>query len=252
MKKLSLVLLMVALVGFCFTPAWAQENELNEEEFGLMNQVTWLNSYDFESALDFGIVVDLNEYGYYNFVERFSLTPPGHWIAPIHLPDNTRLVRATLYGYDSSTPFGIIFNVLKYNQNTRITTPQIVGGGPLESLGNGGYFQLPAQINKNIDNTNQVYYAFVNTNTAAGFDGVTLGDHRHRYSGVKLLWYRQISTPPASHTFQDVFPGDWYYSAVEALVASGITVGCDAHNFCPNDSITRAEVAAFLARALGL
>jgi hypothetical protein len=242
---------MIALIGFCFTPAWAQD-ELNEEEFGLMNQVTWLNPYDFESALDVGILIDFNEYGYYNFVERFTLTPPGHWLAPIHLPDNVRLVRATLYGYDSSTPFNIEFNIQKYNANTRITTPQIVGGGPAFSSGNGGYFQLPAQINKNIDNTNQIYFAFVNTNTLAGFDGITLGDHRHRFTGVKLLWRRQISDPPASHTFFDVFPGDWYYSAVEALVGAGITVGCDPHNFCPDRPVTRAEVAAFLARALGL
>jgi subtilisin family serine protease len=36
------------------------------------------------------------------------------------------------------------------------------------------------------------------------------------------------------------------------LVDSGITAGCDVDRFCPNDSVTRGQMAAFLVRALGL
>jgi hypothetical protein len=62
----------------------------------------------------------------------------------------------------------------------------------------------------------------------------------------------QISPAPAFPTFNDVFPDDWYYQSVEALADSGITVGCGGGGFCPNRAVTRAEMAAFLARALGL
>ncbi len=39
---------------------------------------------------------------------------------------------------------------------------------------------------------------------------------------------------------------------MEALAASGITAGCDATNFCPNEPITRVQMAVYLAKALGL
>jgi hypothetical protein len=42
---------------------------------------------------------------------------------------------------------------------------------------------------------------------------------------------------------------------IEKLSAAGITRGCNPptnNRFCPNDSVTRAEMAAFLVRALGL
>jgi hypothetical protein len=33
---------------------------------------------------------------------------------------------------------------------------------------------------------------------------------------------------------------------------SGITAGCTANEFCPDLAVTRRQMAAFLARALGL
>jgi len=48
---------------------------------------------------------------------------------------------------------------------------------------------------------------------------------------------------------ESVFEGD-----VEALAAAGITVGCNPpanDRFCPDDGVTRGQMAAFLARALG-
>jgi hypothetical protein len=45
---------------------------------------------------------------------------------------------------------------------------------------------------------------------------------------------------------------DPFFRAIEALAASGITSGCGGGNFCPNDVVTRAQLAKFLALALGL
>ncbi|MFN2486115.1 MAG: S-layer homology domain-containing protein [Acidimicrobiia bacterium] len=41
---------------------------------------------------------------------------------------------------------------------------------------------------------------------------------------------------------------------IEAIADLGITLGCssDGLKFCPNDSVTRAQMASFLSRALGL
>lgn len=73
-----------------------------------------------------------------------------------------------------------------------------------------------------------------------------------RLLGVYLGYKLQISPAPPTATFTDVPPSHPYFRAIEALAASGITGGCGAGNFCPNQNITRGEMAAFLARALGL
>ena len=53
--------------------------------------------------------------------------------------------------------------------------------------------------------------------------------------------------------FGDVAADAWFAPSVAKLVASGITRGCgDGSNFCPNQNTTRAQMATFLARALGL
>ncbi len=46
-----------------------------------------------------------------------------------------------------------------------------------------------------------------------------------------------------------------FESDIEAIAAAGVTLGCnppDNDRFCPGDPVTRAQMAAFLTRALGL
>lgn len=69
---------------------------------------------------------------------------------------------------------------------------------------------------------------------------------------VEVWWRRTVSTPSGVPTFNDVPQGDPIYPFVQALAASGITVGCGNGNFCPNGSLTRGQMAVFLAKALGL
>lgn len=52
--------------------------------------------------------------------------------------------------------------------------------------------------------------------------------------------------------FVDVTGGP-HADNVDAIVAAGITAGCtDPQSYCPNASVTRAQMASFLARGLGL
>lgn len=53
-------------------------------------------------------------------------------------------------------------------------------------------------------------------------------------------------------TFNDVTTSHPFFQFVEALMKAGVTGGCGAGNFCPNASLTRGQMAVFLARALGL
>lgn len=51
--------------------------------------------------------------------------------------------------------------------------------------------------------------------------------------------------------FADVPPSHLFYEEIGKLSARGVTVGCNATNYCPNDPVTRQEMAAFIIRALG-
>jgi hypothetical protein len=68
------------------------------------------------------------------------------------------------------------------------------------------------------------------------------------YIGYKL----QVSPAPATATFGDVPTSHPFFRAIEALSAAGVTSGCGGGNFCPDQSVTRGEIAKFLANALGL
>jgi hypothetical protein len=72
------------------------------------------------------------------------------------------------------------------------------------------------------------------------------------FSQLEVWWHLSVSPAPGSPTFNDVQPGDFGYQWIEALAASGITGGCGGGNFCPNNNLTRAQMAIFLAKALGL
>jgi S-layer homology domain len=57
--------------------------------------------------------------------------------------------------------------------------------------------------------------------------------------------------PPATGTvFGDVPSGSFAAAWIEKLASLGITAGCGDGNFCPNDPVTRAQMAAFIVKAL--
>jgi S-layer homology domain len=63
-----------------------------------------------------------------------------------------------------------------------------------------------------------------------------------------------VSPVPGSASFNDVPTGHPFFKFIEALHASGITGGCQAAPplYCPDNPVTRGQLAVFLAKALGL
>lgn len=51
--------------------------------------------------------------------------------------------------------------------------------------------------------------------------------------------------------FNDVPVGSPFYEEIEKLSARGVTLGCGNGNYCPNDSVIREQMAAFIVRARG-
>ena len=61
-----------------------------------------------------------------------------------------------------------------------------------------------------------------------------------------------IQTAAVAQTFPDIRGDEWFAEAVYALALEGIVEGRQDGSFGPDDSLTRAEMAVFLARVLGL
>ena len=86
---------------------------------------------------------------------------------------------------------------------------------------------------------------FVNWETAP-IDGSV------KLAGGEVWWHRTVSTGPATSDFLDVPTSDPRYNFIEAIFGAGITAGCGGGNYCPDQPVTRGQMAVFIAKALGL
>jgi hypothetical protein len=53
-----------------------------------------------------------------------------------------------------------------------------------------------------------------------------------------------------AQTFADVPTDYWAFSFIETLASNGVTSGCGGGNYCPSDTVTRAQMAVFLERGM--
>jgi hypothetical protein len=68
---------------------------------------------------------------------------------------------------------------------------------------------------------------------------------------AKLLG-RALQLPASQADYFSDDDGSVYESAINAIADVGITSGCASDEFCPDELVSRAELAAFLSRALDL
>lgn len=96
-------------------------------------------------------------------------------------------------------------------------------------------------------------------------DGITSGCGSNNYCPTDPVTRAQMAVfllrakygswylPPAPvGTFTDVPVGSFADAWIEQLAAEGITSGCGNGNYCPDDAVTRAQMAVFLVRTFGL
>ena len=125
------------------------------------------------------------------------------------------------------------------------------GGGSALALFDNGFAETPGCAffpvdvvpPVTVDARNNVYWFELSNGTT---DGTT------SYTAARVFYRLQVTPAPAVQTFNDVAPADFGYQYIEALAASGITGGCGGGNYCPDQTLTRAQMAIFLAKALGL
>lgn len=99
-------------------------------------------------------------------------------------------------------------------------------------------------LNHTVDNLTNNYFVEVLTTSL---------NSSNSFSAARIGYRLQVS-PASVQTFNDVPPADFGYQFIEALVASGITGGCQAAPplYCPDAPVTRRQMAIFIAKALGL
>ncbi len=69
---------------------------------------------------------------------------------------------------------------------------------------------------------------------------------------IALVLVLLLPAVASAQSFSDVKGDEWFAEAVEALAAEGIVAGRDDGSFGPSNPVTRAQLAALLARTLGL
>lgn len=85
-------------------------------------------------------------------------------------------------------------------------------------------------------------------------DGMNNGkfepDRKATRAMVVMVLYRMAGSPEvtATHKFADVNPNLWYADAIAWAYQQGITKGVNATHFAPDESVTREQLVAFMAR----
>ncbi|HSO50042.1 MAG TPA: S-layer homology domain-containing protein [Acidimicrobiia bacterium] len=152
----------------------------------------------------------------------------------------------------------------------------------LSTLQHGKWYCIEGRVKMNaLGESNGILEGYVDGNQAFNATNLTFRRPAESHLRVKSLWFdvyyggdatspksNSISfdslaagperigcndQPGSSGTFFDD-DGSVFENAIEQIAASGITVGCNPpanDRFCPDDSVTRGQMAAFLKRALG-
>jgi S-layer homology domain len=185
------------------------------------------------------------EYESYGYVRTDGVM----W-AGVNLPTGAKLDNIDFYYFDDGAAVNSCATLMAY------TGPTLLGQPPSEyqvgqacSSGSGGYGYAIEEISGTIDNSvwfsNGAHY----TVTIGPF---TLPLHDTVFKGVTIWWHREVGPPPGTATFNDVPTSHPQFQFIEALAESGITVGCGGGSYCPDNPLTRGQMAVFLAKALGL
>jgi hypothetical protein len=242
MKHRRRVLVWASLAAFAAVRARGQS-------YGLGDQGIVVGAAAFVGQ-NLGLQGNLLSDGYLyqpNFLSTFS--------APLVLPDGAAITQICLYStnFKPGATLQAQLEAVKLGSGGPSVVYPVAGASVTADYANGYDFACSGPIS----------YTF---HDVADLDGDQIPDRiTHRLSvaftplddtlglgGVRVLWHRQISPPPASPTFGDVPASDAFFPHVEALAASFITGGCGGGNYCPNAPLTRAQMAVFLAKALGL
>ena len=174
----------------------------------------------------------------------------------------TRLDTDTTYTYKAYSNSSCTTQI----GSTSFTTPSTPtpgngsDNGPGTSPGNGSD-PAPDPDNPFTDDNGSVFEDSINKVAAAGITkGCNTAGTRFcpnqpvTRAQMAVFLQRALKLPAPSGTSKFTDSAGFAQAAIDAMAAAGITLGCNAEGtlFCPNQPVTRGQMAAFLARALKL
>jgi len=191
-----------------------------------------------------------HEYGFW--IATFAADPEYVFVAPLRLPTGALVDGYTVIYDDSHVLRNIHLKLERHYVGVLGSTGTAQIGTTYNSSGMPGV--RSAWVDLVPDLTIDYYIGAANTTQSYVFwlEMHPTDTDDLKFRGIIVRWTRQISPAPATATFADVPVGSFGFKHVEALAASGITAGCGGVNFCPDNTLTRVEMAVFLAKALGL
>jgi hypothetical protein len=179
-----------------------------------------------------------------------STESDGEFLAAVHLPQGVLIKTFELRGFDNTATDFLLAQLKKVCQggvpdapvltNLTASIGSTVPGQP------GNFGAMETGIDDTVDNKSCHYHV------AVDIESNVCQDADIKFHKARIAWTRQISPAPAVATFSDVPVGHAFFKEVEAMSSSGITGGCSPTEYCPDATLTRGQMAAFLARALGL
>ena len=161
----------------------------------------------------------------------------------VHLPTGAQVLGARLNYFDNiagEPSVALVQNNATGTQNVVLNlTPGPFVGGNATFVANLGTPHTVANVGGGY-----AVVAVLNRTGAATTHGIY---------GVEIMYRLQVSTAPATATFPNDVPiAHPFFRFVEALAAAGISGGCAPGSFCPDQPVTRGQLAVFLSTALGL
>lgn len=174
-------------------------------------------------------------------------TTSGSWIHQFHLPSGALLDRVELEACDTSNTAGLNFGMssglVPGGLAQDITAIGTTGDAPAPGC---AFFSIAPTAATTIDNGARNYWIYL------FWSGTGIGPATNFHS-FRVYYRLQVSPAPATATFPNDVPTNHpFFRFVEAMAASGLTGGCAAGSFCPDNPVTRGQMAVFLASALGL
>jgi hypothetical protein len=215
------------------------------EAWGSQQAATWIAATQFVRRAEGPGLAVLSGTPFY-FFSPGSVPLP--YVAQLTVEPGHRINRITCAYYDPSAGNDITFFWYKFTTNvsTGATNAQLLDVFATSGAPGYGYdFLLPPAG----EETMHVYdgaVSVINHYIEAYIAGDTA------FAGCWVFHQRQVAPGPATATFNDVPTSSPWFPYVEALVDTNVTGGCAPGLYCPNDPVTRGQMATFLARALGM
>ena len=135
----------------------------------------------------------------------------------------------------TSTPFGVAY--------ASGTSGPASGGTPINLVGNQFLPSATVTIG------GQAVGAVVNSTTLIKVTSPALGAGALYDIIVNNSGPASVLTKGWFSDFGDVPQSSAFHAPVETIIRDGITAGCGGGNYCPNNPVTRAQMAVFLLKA---